>query len=161
MDSSELSSLNHEFYMNLALQMAQKAQGMGEVPVGAVVVTQGGYVVSEAYNQRENRPSPTAHAEILAIEEAAQKLDRWRLTDCVLYVTLEPCLMCAGAIVSARLKAVVYGARDPKGGAVVSLYQTLSDSRLNHRPVVIGGVLEQPCSQILTEFFRQRRTENA
>lgn len=142
--------------MHEALRLAGAAAQIGEVPVGAVVVFKG-EVVGRGQNRRESEKQATHHAEILAIKEACSKLGRWRLEGCTLYVTLEPCVMCAGAIVNSRLERVVYGARDSKGGAVESLYQILSDSRLNHRPEVLGGVLAPDCGQILSDFFRERR----
>lgn len=145
-------------YMRRALQLAEHAGSLGEVPVGAVVVFEN-QIISEGYNLREKRPSALAHAEIEALSQATEKLGRWRLTGCTLYVTLEPCVMCAGALVQARVDRVVYGAQDPKAGAVESLYQVLSDSRLNHRPAVTGGVLAQECGEILSEFFRERRNK--
>ena len=145
-----------EDYMARALEMAKKAAQAGDVPVGAVLV-RNGEILAEAFNEKEALKVPSCHAEMLVIERAALKLDRWRLIDCDLYVTLEPCLMCAGAVVQARLRSVVYGAKDPKGGAVESLYQVLSDGRLNHRPLVTGGVMEKECSEILTNFFAERR----
>ncbi|MGE4132022.1 MAG: tRNA adenosine(34) deaminase TadA [Bdellovibrionales bacterium] len=143
-------------FMRQALDHAKAAAQAGEVPVGALLVKDG-QVISSAGNEREALKSPLAHAEITVISRASQALDRWRLTDCTLYVTLEPCTMCAGAIVQARLARVVYGARDPKAGAVESLYRVLSDSRLNHRPEVLGGVLAEECGQILSRFFASRR----
>lgn len=143
-------------YMRRALELAARAAALGEVPVGALVVCEN-QVISEAYNERETRPSALAHAEIDALKLACQKLGRWRLSGCTLYVTLEPCVMCAGALVQARVDRVVYGARDVKAGAVESLYQVLSDARLNHRPVVLGGVLAEECGSLLSEFFRARR----
>ncbi len=145
-------------FMRQALELARQAAALGEVPVGAVIVAEG-QIVAQAYNQRESRPSALAHAEIDAISEACKRLGRWRLSGCTLYVTLEPCVMCAGAIVQARIDRVVFGARDPKAGAVESLYQVLQDTRLNHRPVVTSGVLGAECGQFLSEFFRQRRTQ--
>ena len=142
--------------MSRALSLAAQAGQIGEVPVGALLVCNGA-IIAEAFNDKETSLSPTAHAEIKVIERAAQDLKRWRLTDCELYVTLEPCVMCAGAIVQARLKRVVYGARDPKGGAVHSLYEVLSDARLNHRVEVVDGILGAECSQILTSFFKLQR----
>jgi tRNA(adenine34) deaminase len=147
-----------ETHMEKALELARKAQDANEVPVGALVVLNG-QIIAEAWNEKESSKIPTHHAEILAIERAAQKLGRWRLNDCELYVTLEPCLMCSGAIVQARLGHVFYGATDPKGGAVASLYQVLQDPRLNHRPQVTGGVLGEACAQILTDFFRKKRSQ--
>ena len=139
--------------MQLALQQAQQAFLLEEVPVGAVIVKDD-EVLSTAYNLKENLCVPTAHAEILAIDKASQKLGQWRLTGCSLYVTLEPCLMCAGAILQSRLSKVVIGTLDPKAGAVRSLYQVLNDSRLNHQPEVLIGVLNVPCSDILKRFFQ-------
>jgi len=128
-----------------------------EVPVGAVIV-HGGRIIAAAQNSREALHDPTAHAEMIAITQAASELNDWRLEGCTLYVTLEPCPMCAGAIVQARIPLVVYGAADPKAGAVQTLYQLLSDHRLNHQADVIGGVLAEPCGEILTQFFRQQRS---
>jgi len=144
-------------YMRQALALAARAADLGEVPVGAVVVDESG-VIAEAYNERESLPSALAHAELTALSRACAKLGRWRLSGCTLYVTLEPCVMCAGAIVNSRVDRVVYGARDPKGGAVESLYQVLADGRLNHRPKVTSGVLNNECGLILTDFFRGRRS---
>jgi tRNA(adenine34) deaminase len=148
--------------MHLALREAETAAAEGEVPIGAVVVQEdpdsdAGRIIGAAHNQREQLRDPTAHAEMIAITQAAQALGNWRLDNCTLYVTLEPCPMCAGAIVLARLPRVVYGASDPKAGAVASLYQLLSDPRLNHRAEVMAGVLAEPCGQILARFFQQRR----
>lgn len=145
--------------MQAALDQARLAANLGEVPVGAVI-TMGDEIVAAGCNLRESRNSPTAHAEILAIEEAARKLGRWRLTECTLYVTLEPCLMCSGAIVNSRVSRVVYGARDPKAGGVDSLYALLRDSRLNHNPQVQEGLMADQCAEVLREFFSRRRTEN-
>jgi tRNA(adenine34) deaminase len=145
-----------ESYMHRALALAAQAAEAQEVPVGALVVCDG-VIVSEAGNLRESKPSAMAHAELIALEKACEKLGRWRLTGCTLYVTLEPCVMCAGAIVNSRVDRVVYGARDPKAGAVESLYQVLADARLNHRPAVIGGVLADECGAILSDFFKKRR----
>lgn len=143
-------------FMQRALELAKQAQAQGEVPVGALVVHEN-QIISEAYNEREGRPSALAHAELIALEKACQKLGRWRLSGCTLYVTLEPCVMCAGALVQSRVDRVVYAARDPKAGAVESLYQVLSDSRLNHRPTITGGVLAEEGGKILSDFFRSRR----
>ena len=147
---------NDEFYMRRALELAARAAELGEVPVGAVVVCDN-QIISEAYNERELKPSALAHAELTALAAACQSLKRWRLTGCTLYVTLEPCVMCAGALVQSRVDRVVYGARDPKAGAVESLYKVLADQRLNHRPEVTAGVLGEDCGKILSEFFRRRR----
>lgn len=143
-------------FMRQALTLAARAAALGEVPVGAIVVHEN-TVIAEAYNERESRPSALAHAELTTLARACERLGRWRLTGCTLYVTLEPCVMCAGALVQARVDRVVYGARDPKAGAVESLYQVLSDKRLNHRPVVEGGVLATECGEMLSAFFRARR----
>nr|WP_317412011.1 tRNA adenosine(34) deaminase TadA [uncultured Solibaculum sp.] len=144
-----------ETYMNLALQEARKAQALGEVPVGAVMV-RGDQVVGRGYNRREVDQDALAHAEVLAIAEACRALGSWRLDDCTLYVTLEPCPMCAGAILNARVKRVVYGASDPKAGSVGSLIH-LFELPFNHRPAVTTGVLEEQCSQMLSRFFRELR----
>lgn len=145
-------------YMLRALQLADQAASEDEVPVGAVVV-HGGRVIGMGYNQREALSDPTAHAEMIAITQAASSLASWRLEDCTLYVTLEPCAMCAGAILQARLPRIVYGARDPKAGAVDSLFRLLDDPRLNHRAAVTGGVLAEPCGLLLTQFFAEKRRQ--
>lgn len=142
--------------MRLAYQEAEAALAEAEVPVGAVIVRDG-QVIASAHNQREQLRDPTAHAEMIAITQAAESLQSWRLEGCTLYVTLEPCAMCAGAIVQARIPTVVYGAPDAKAGAVHSLFQLLSDPRLNHQAELVPGVLLEPCSQILSRFFRARR----
>ncbi|MBX7169066.1 MAG: tRNA adenosine(34) deaminase TadA [Pirellulales bacterium] len=142
--------------MQLALEEARAALVENEVPVGAVIV-QEARLIAAAHNQREQLHDPTAHAEMIAITQAAEALGSWRLDGCTLYVTLEPCPMCAGAILQARLPMVVYGARDPKAGAVHSLYQMLSDPRLNHRTQATGDVLAGPCGQLLSEFFQAQR----
>lgn len=141
-----------------ALAQASRAEKEGEVPVGAVI-TQGEQIIAAAYNQREQLKDPTAHAEMIAITQAADAVDSWRLTECTLYVTLEPCPMCAGAILQARIPRIVYGALDPKAGAVDSLYQLLADKRLNHQVEVVSGVLADECGGMLTEFFRARRNK--
>ncbi|MEE3365329.1 MAG: tRNA adenosine(34) deaminase TadA [Planctomycetota bacterium] len=146
----------HDYWMRQALDQARAAFEEDEVPVGAVVVHEE-RAIAQAHNQRETLNDPTAHAEMIAITQAAEALGSWRLTDCTLYVTLEPCPMCAGAIVQARLPTVLFGAADPKGGGCQSLYAITNDERLNHRTVVIGGVLEHECSTILSEFFQQQR----
>jgi tRNA(adenine34) deaminase len=147
-----------EEFMRLALREAEAGLAENEVPVGAVVV-HGGRVIAAAHNQREQLHDPTAHAEMIAITQAAAALGSWRLEDTTLYVTLEPCAMCAGAIVLARVPRVVYGATDPKAGAVATLYHLLDDGRLNHRAEVVSGVLAGPCGEMLTRFFEQRRRE--
>ncbi len=146
----------HEHFMRMALAEAEAAFAEDEVPIGAVIVRDG-RVVASAHNQREQLKDPTAHAEMIAITQAAQQMESWRLEGCTLYVTLEPCPMCAGAILQARVPAVVYGAPDPKGGAVHTLYQLLSDPRLNHRPQTVSGVLLDPCGEILSRFFQAQR----
>ncbi len=146
------------YWMGRALEMAIEAVTADEVPVGAVIVRDGA-LIAAANNQREMLKDPTAHAEMLAITQAASSVDDWRLENTTLYVTLEPCLMCAGAILQSRIPRLVFGASDPKGGAVTSLYQTLGDSRLNHQSVVTGGVLADPCGRILTEFFATKRAQ--
>lgn len=143
-------------FMTQALDLARQAAHHGEVPVGALVVFED-QVISQSFNQRESSSMATHHAELLAIEAACRRLGRWRLTGCTLYVTLEPCPMCAGALINARVDRVVYGARDPKAGAAESLYQILSDPRLNHRPDVAAGVLASECGQVLSDFFKARR----
>jgi tRNA(adenine34) deaminase len=146
----------HESFMQMALREAELALEKDEVPVGAVIVHRQ-RVVASAHNQREQLRDPTAHAEMIAITQAAESLGSWRLDDCTLYVTLEPCPMCAGAVLQARIAAVVYGADDPKAGAVRTLYRLLEDSRLNHRCQVVSGVLAEPCGRILTGFFEKQR----
>jgi tRNA(adenine34) deaminase len=146
----------HESLMRLALVEAERAIEHGDVPVGAVVV-RGGEPVGTGHNEREHRQDPTAHAEILALQEAARALGSWRLLDTTLYVTLEPCAMCAGAIVLARVPQVVYGTADPKAGAAGSVLDVLAEPQLNHRPAVRGGVLAEECAALLVEFFASRR----
>jgi tRNA(adenine34) deaminase len=153
----------HEQFMRDALREAQIAFDEDEVPIGAIVVhtdpaTGQQRVLGAAHNQREQLHDPTAHAEMIAITQAAEALGNWRLEGCTLYVTLEPCPMCAGAIVLARIPRVVYGAADPKAGAVSTLYHLLDDHRLNHRSEVVPGVLAEPCGEILSRFFRGKRT---
>jgi tRNA(adenine34) deaminase len=146
----------HEHFMRLALAEAEAAFAENEVPIGAVIV-HSDRVIAAAHNQREQLRDPTAHAEMVAITQAAETLGSWRLIDCTLYVTLEPCPMCAGAIVQARIPLVVYGASDPKAGAVATLYQLLSDRRLNHQAQIVPGVLGQQCGSLLTRFFEAQR----
>ncbi len=155
-DTPPLNQGLHEQYMQMALRQALAAMEQDEVPVGAVIVYQN-RLVAAAHNQREQLRDPTAHAEMIAITQAAEALHSWRLDDCTLYVTLEPCPMCAGAIVQARIPTVVYGATDAKAGAVDTLYSLLNDTRLNHRCQVIPGVLAQPCGAVLSEFFQRQR----
>jgi tRNA(adenine34) deaminase len=145
-----------DWFMRLALREARLALAHEDVPIGAVLVRDG-EVLAVAHNERELRADPTAHAEILALREAARALGSWRLLDCALYVTLEPCAMCAGAIVLARLPRVVFGATDPKAGAAGSVLDVLAEPRLNHRPEVLSGVLAPACGQLLSDFFASRR----
>jgi tRNA(adenine34) deaminase len=145
-----------EKFISKAIELAQKGASNGEVPVGAVLV-QDDRIIAEAYNRREELGDATAHAEMLVIKEACALLGGWRLSGCTLYVTLEPCPMCAGAMVQARLDRLVFGTADPKSGAAGTLYDLVRDSRLNHRLEVKGGVLEEECAKLLQDFFRQRR----
>jgi tRNA(adenine34) deaminase len=147
----------HVAHMEMALAEAEAAAAADEVPVGAVIVSLQRGVLAQAHNQREQLTDPTAHAEMIAITQAAAALRSWRLEHCVLYVTLEPCPMCAGAIVQARVPLVVYGAADPKAGACDSLYQIPTDARLNHRAQVLGGVLADRCAAVLSAFFAKKR----
>lgn len=146
----------HLRYMRQAFALAEEAYRQEEVPVGAVIVAEG-QIIAVAHNQREALRDPTAHAEMLAITQAAESLGSWRLTNCTLYVTLEPCPMCAGAILQARIPRLVFAAFDPKAGAVESLYQVLSDPRLNHQTEILSGVMAAPCGELLSKFFRERR----
>lgn len=145
-------------WMTRALELAREAGHRGEIPVGAVM-THEGEIIAEASNRKEEWNQPLAHAETLVIEEAARKLGRWRLSGCTLYVTLEPCVMCSGAIVHARLDRVVYATPDPKTGAVQSIYRVLSDSRLNHAPQIHQGVLQAEASELLKNFFKALRSK--
>jgi tRNA(adenine34) deaminase len=145
-----------EYYMRLALREAEAALEHEDVPIGAVVVRDG-EVIAAAHNERELRQDPTAHAELLALREASRAIGSWRVLEAVLYVTLEPCAMCAGAIVLARVPRVVYGTVDPKAGAAGSVLDVLAEPRLNHRPDVAGGLLAGECAGLLTEFFGSRR----
>lgn len=150
-------ALDHERYMRMAYQEAQQAAEEAEVPVGAVIVRDR-QVIASAHNLRETLHDPTAHAEMIAITQAAESLGSWRLEECTLYVTLEPCPMCAGAIVQARIPWVVYGATDPKAGAVESLFRLLEDTRLNHQCQITRGVMAEECGRILTRFFQRQRS---
>jgi tRNA(adenine34) deaminase len=156
MDRFSAGADRDDFYMRLALDEANKAAAWGEVPVGAVIVCEK-EIVGRGCNRREKLRSALAHAEMLALEQASSHLGRWRLSDCQLYVTLEPCIMCVGAIVQARISRLVFGCLDPKGGAVESLYQICDDFRLNHRVPVAGGILAEECSMILQNFFSHLR----
>ncbi len=147
-------------WMRRALQLAEQAAKLDEVPVGAILVHNsklGEKLVAKAFNRRESWKTPLGHAELIAIQRASQKLGAWRLSDCTLYVTLEPCVMCAGALVQSRISRLVFGAKDSKGGGSVSLYQIPQDTRLNHRLEVTGGVLEEECALLLSDFFRAKR----
>jgi tRNA(adenine34) deaminase len=145
-----------EYFMRLALREAERALGHDDVPVGAVLV-HAGEVIGAGHNERELREDPSAHAEMIAIREGARALGSWRLLDTVLYVTLEPCAMCAGAIVLGRIPRVVYGAVDPKAGAAGSVLDILAEPKLNHRPDVAGGLLADESAELLRAFFRSRR----
>jgi tRNA(adenine34) deaminase len=158
-DSKSAVNETDERYMRLAIEQAGIAEENGDVPIGAVIV-HNGQIIGKAYNQREQLQDPTAHAEIIALTQAAAALESWRLEGCTVYVTLEPCPMCAGALVLARIDRLVYGCDDPKTGAVKSLYNIVTDSRLNHRIEVISGVLAEQCSNLLEQFFQKRRQEN-
>jgi tRNA(adenine34) deaminase len=147
----------HAHHMAMALEEAEAAAAEDEVPVGAVIVSLDRGVIARAHNQREHLLDPTAHAEMIAVTQAAQALRSWRLDSCILYETLEPCPMCAGAVVQSRLLMVVYGCTDPKAGACDTLYRIASDPRLNHRAQVVGGVLAERCRRVLTAFFAERR----
>ena len=147
-------------YMKIALEEAQKAAEKDEVPVGAVVVLSG-RIIGRGHNMPITLHDPSAHAEMLALREAAKTIGNYRLTGAELYVTLEPCIMCAGAIIQARLARVIFGASDPKYGAVTSLYQVLTDPRLNHRVNVTEGILKEECGEIISRFFREKRVVSA
>jgi tRNA(adenine34) deaminase len=143
-------------FMEIAIEEANLARAKGEVPVGSVLV-KGSAVIAKAHNKKENACDPTGHAELLALQKGAVQIGNWRLSDATLYVTKEPCIMCAGAMVNARLGRLVYGCRDEKGGAVDSLFTLLSDQRLNHQVKVVSGVLEAECAELLKRFFREKR----
>jgi len=145
--------------MKMAIEQAQIAEENGDVPIGAIIVYQN-QIIGKAYNQREQLQDPTAHAEIIALTQAAAFLESWRLHGCTMYVTLEPCPMCAGALVLARIDRLVYGCDDPKTGAVKSLYNIVTDKRLNHTVEVVSGVLSEECSSLLHHFFKRHRIEN-
>ena len=147
---------NDQQHMQIAIEQARIAEENGDVPIGAIIV-HNNQIIGKAYNQREQLQDPTAHAEIIALTQAAAFLESWRLIDCTIYVTLEPCCMCAGALVLARIERLVYGCDDPKTGAVKSLYNILQDERLNHKVEVTSGVLTDECSELLQNFFQKRR----
>ncbi len=148
---------DHLWFMSLALEQAELAYKAQEVPVGAVLVSPNGDVLSKQFNLKESQHNPTAHAEILCVIEGAKKLQNWRLSDCTLYVTLEPCPMCLTALVQSRVKQCVFGAYDAKGGALSLGYHLHQDKRLNHQFSIVGGVKHFECSKLLSQFFRERR----
>lgn len=158
--TKDLCTLNEqsrdEYFMTEALKEGKKAYDLGEIPIGAILV-HNGEIISRHHNRRELDQDATAHAEVLVIREACDLLKRWRLTGCTLYVTIEPCPMCAGAIINSRIDRVVYGASDYKGGAVESLFNVLSHPGLNHEPQVQAGILADECSQLMKDFFKERR----
>ncbi|AXI07513.1 tRNA-specific adenosine deaminase [Oceanobacillus sp. 143] len=148
--------MNDERYMWAAIEEARKAQSLDEVPIGAVIVYQD-EIIASGYNIRETSQTTLSHAELIAIQEANQKIGSWRLEDCTLYVTLEPCPMCAGAIVQSRIKRVVFGAPDPKAGCAGTLMNLLDESRFNHQVELTSGILAEECAMLLTSFFRKLR----
>jgi len=156
---SNAADKQDERYMQMALEQARIAEENGDVPIGAVIVSEN-KIIGKAYNQREQLQDPTAHAEIIALTQAAAAKENWHLHGCTIYVTLEPCPMCAGALVLSRMDRLVYGCDDPKAGACKSLYNIVQDERLNHRLEVTSGVLADECSQQLQEFFAHRREKN-
>ncbi len=159
MEQKDFDSQQDQRFMRMAVEAARIAEQNGDVPIGAVIVHQD-RIIAKAYNQRQQLNDPTAHAEIIALTQAAEFIKNWRLHDCTIYVTLEPCPMCAGALVLARMDRLVYGCDDPKTGACSSLYNIVQDERLNHRLDVTKGVLEKQCSKLLQSFFQKRRKEN-
>jgi tRNA(adenine34) deaminase len=157
---NNLAKKQDEQYMQIAIEQARIAEENGDVPIGAVIVREN-RIIGKAYNQREQLQDPTAHAEIIALTQAAAALENWHLNGCTIYVTLEPCPMCAGALVLSRMERLVYGCDDPKAGACKSLYNIVQDARLNHRLEVTSGVLAEQCSKLLRDFFSQKRVKNA
>jgi len=155
-NKSLLIKSTDERFMRIAIDAAQIAEENGDVPIGAVIVYKN-QIIGKAYNQREQLKDPTAHAEIIALTQAAEALQTWRLNGCTMYVTLEPCPMCAGALVLSRMDRLVFGCDDPKAGACGSLYDIVRDGRLNHRLEVTTGVLAEQCSKLLQNFFRKKR----
>ena len=152
-----MMSINHNTYMSLALEEARKAGQIAEVPIGAVLVSLAGEILAASHNQTISLNDPTAHAEILVLREAAHQAQNYRLLNTILYVTIEPCVMCMGALVHARISQLFYGAGDPKWGGAGSLYDLASDTRLNHQIEVIGGILEDECRALMQDFFRTKR----
>lgn len=144
------------YFMNIAIKEALKAKAIDEVPIGCIVVKDD-KVIARSFNKREKTQDPTGHAEIKTLQKAAKKLNSWRLEDCDLYVTLEPCIMCSGAIIQSRIRRVYFGAYDPKGGAFGSSINVLDANNINHHPEIIGGVLEEECSNLLTNYFKEKR----
>jgi tRNA(adenine34) deaminase len=147
-------------FMKLAIEEAKKAEAIKEVPIGALIVKDG-KIIAAAYNLRERDQRAVAHAELLAIDEACKKLNTWRLTGCTLYVTLEPCPMCAGAIIQSRVERVVFGASDPKAGCVGSIYNLLTEPKFNHQCEIVEGIMAKECGELLTSFFRDLRKKKA
>lgn len=151
--------MTDEKYMDLAIEQAKKAEKIGEVPIGAIIVYEN-EIIASAYNVRETSQLTLSHAELLAIEQANKQIGSWRLENCTLYVTLEPCQMCAGAIVQSRIRRVVFGAYDPKSGCAGTLINLLQDSRFNHQSDVTGGILEEKCRLLLQQFFHKLRSKS-
>ena len=143
-------------FMKEAIKEAKKAELIDEVPIGCVIVCND-RIIARGHNVRESKKTPLGHAEIIAIDKASKKLDKWRLEDCDIYITLEPCIMCSGAIIQSRIKRIIYGAHDYKGGALGSSIDVLSADNINHHPEVISGVLEEECSQIISNYFKKKR----
>ena len=162
---ASIDAANHDkmdlHLMKLALEQAKISESIGEVPIGAIIVDGKGRIIAKSTNLREKLKSTLGHAELVAVHRACKKLDSWRLIDCTLYVTLEPCFMCAGALVQARIKRVVYGALDPKGGALHSLHTLGNDNRLNHKFEVTGGICADESTEMLKSFFRKKRKAQA
>lgn len=147
-----------EKYMRIALKQAQKAAEIDEVPVGAVIVSNG-KIIAKAFNKREKSNDPTSHAEVNAVRKACKKLNSWRLSDSTIYVTIEPCSMCAGTLLQTRIKRIVYGAKDLKGGAIESSLELFKAKNINHHPEIVGGVLEMECSSIISNYFKSKRNK--
>ena len=147
----------HQYYMNLAIQEALTAKSLGEVPIGAVIVSSAGELIGRGYNLKESEHDATLHAELVAIKNASTHLKAWRLTECTIYVTLEPCPMCLSALLQSRIKKLVFGAYDKKGGSMSLGYNFASDARLNHSFETMGGVMHMECSKILSDFFKEKR----
>lgn len=154
----EFSKLDHQFMLH-ALMLAEQAEQCGEIPVGAVLVSPDGHILGEGYNQTISNNDPSAHAEMIAIRQASEKIRNYRLIDCTLYVTLEPCPMCAGTILHSRIKRLVFGAMDYKTGAVGSRFHLFEDYKMNHFLEILGGVMQVECRQKLSSFFKRRRVE--